>query len=44
MGRGRVFKEVREFREFREFREGTINLLIEGCRYNAQKIVSCQKL
>ena len=41
VGRRREFKEVREFREFRE---GAINLLIEDCRYNAQKIVSCQKL
>ena len=41
MGRGREFKEIREVREFRE---GAINLLIEDCLYNAQKIVSCQKL
>ena len=37
-------REFKEVREVKEFREGTINLLIEGCRYNAQKIVSCQKL
>ena len=36
VGRRREFKEIREVREVREFREGTINLLIEGCRYNAQ--------
>ena len=41
VGRGREFKEIREVKEFRE---GAINLLIEGCRYNTQQIVSCQKL
>ena len=41
-GRRREFKEFRELKE--RSGEGVINLLIEGCIYNAQQIVSCQKL